>query len=408
MPNILLLTNIYPIDKFKLYSSTSVCHYFAKEWVKNGHHVKVVYNYSIYNSILHWISKYLYKSISGFFATVINSYRFKEPYDYEYEGVNVHLIPCYKFIPKIPFPKKSLYKTIKTIVSKLNKDSFCPDLIVGHFLNPNIELLPKLKEVYGCPIVLILHGQIKSGDDIAIIRNNFKSIDCWGFRSIPIKRSFEDKGFKPTNKFLCFSGVPEKYIENNIVFKHSDFGVYKFVYVGNLINRKYPCEVAEALINSNINFDLSYIGTGRKETNLRRIKARLRGGSQINLLGRRSREDVADLLKDSECFIMISKDETFGLVYLEAMAKGCIVIASKNEGMDGIIINGENGFLCEAGNTKELESILKHIQTMTPAQKKLMAEKAIQTASNLTDKRVGQEYLSNILKLIDLENKNEE
>ena len=42
---------------------------------------------------------------------------------------------------------------------------------------------------------------------------------------------------------------------------------------------------------------------------------------------------------------MISKNEAFGLVYLEAMLAGCIV-ASRN-GIDGIIIDGYNGFLCD-------------------------------------------------------------
>jgi len=34
---------------------------------------------------------------------------------------------------------------------------------------------------------------------------------------------------------------------------------------------------------------------------------------------------------------MVSAPETFGLVYLEAMAKGCIVIGTKNWGIDGIV-----------------------------------------------------------------------
>ena len=43
-------------------------------------------------------------------------------------------------------------------------------------------------------------------------------------------------------------------------------------------------------------------------------------------------------------WIMISKNETFGLVYLEAMARGCITIGSRNQGIDGVINHGVNGF----------------------------------------------------------------
>ena len=40
---------------------------------------------------------------------------------------------------------------------------------------------------------------------------------------------------------------------------------------------------------------------------------------------------------------MISSPETFGLAYLEAMARGNIVIGTKGWGIDGIVIDGENG-----------------------------------------------------------------
>ena len=56
---------------------------------------------------------------------------------------------------------------------------------------------------------------------------------------------------------------------------------------------------------------------------------------------------------------MISSNEVFKLVYLEAMAQGCIVIASKGGGFDGINVDGQNGFLCEPGDSEQLESIYR-------------------------------------------------
>ena len=50
---------------------------------------------------------------------------------------------------------------------------------------------------------------------------------------------------------------------------------------------------------------------------------------------------------------MISELETFGLVYIEAMAAGCITIASRNEGFDGIIKDG----VFRIKNCSELEVI---------------------------------------------------
>ena len=58
------------------------------------------------------------------------------------------------------------------------------------------------------------------------------------------------------------------------------------------------------------------------------------------------REEVIRQMDNHDVFVMISRNETFGLVYLEAMARGCITIASRNEGFDGVIEHGVNGFLC--------------------------------------------------------------
>ena len=37
---------------------------------------------------------------------------------------------------------------------------------------------------------------------------------------------------------------------------------------------------------------------------------------------------------------MVSEPETFGLAYLEAMAKGCLVVGAYGWGIDGIIRHG--------------------------------------------------------------------
>lgn len=79
------------------------------------------------------------------------------------------------------------------------------------------------------------------------------------------------------------------------------------------------------------------------------------------------------------------------------MAKGCITIASKNEGMDGIITNGENGFLCEAGNIENLSKQILEISNLKEAEKEKISLKATETAKKLTDKNVAEEYMQNLL-----------
>jgi glycosyltransferase involved in cell wall biosynthesis len=91
---------------------------------------------------------------------------------------------------------------------------------------------------------------------------------------------------------------------------------------------------------------------------------------------------------------MISEGEAFGLVYLEAMSRGCITIASKNEGMDGIIKDGINGFLCESGNQFDLENKLRFISCLSTKEIKVIKINAIHTAQEYTNEKAALKYLN--------------
>ena len=127
--------------------------------------------------------------------------------------------------------------------------------------------------------------------------------------------------------------------------------------------------------------------------NLKALTSKYSLYDHVHFWGRIPREQVIRIMNETDCFIMVSKFETFGLVYLEAMAKGCITIASKNEGMDGIIRNGENGFLCEAGNWKDLKRTIDMINSLSSENKQKISDNARKTAVTLTDRKVAIHYL---------------
>ena len=119
----------------------------------------------------------------------------------------------------------------------------------------------------------------------------------------------------------------------------------------------------------------------------------------IFLFGNIPRKQVIKLLDESDCMLMISYGETFGLVYLEAMARGCITIGSRGEGMVGIIDDGVNGFLCEAGNSDELSEIIGRINLLTPSEKKRISNNAIKTATKFSDYNVAKNYINAVIGL---------
>ena len=75
------------------------------------------------------------------------------------------------------------------------------------------------------------------------------------------------------------------------------------------------------------------------------------------------------------------------------MALGLIPVGSRNEGIDGIIRDGENGFLCEAGNVEELSAIIAQIRNMQHARLLSLSDSAKRTANDFSDFGVAKRYL---------------
>ena len=98
----------------------------------------------------------------------------------------------------------------------------------------------------------------------------------------------------------------------------------------------------------NLDVELTIIGDGKELKNLQKLSKKPR------FLGRLSRDKVLEEMRKSDIFALPSINETFGMVYLEAMASGCITICTENDGAAGIIRDGENGYFWRDGIIKEI------------------------------------------------------
>lgn len=398
MKNILLISTIYPIPEGN--KGTSVCHFFTREWIKMGYNVRVVHIQAIYPLFFYWIARLNSRRIAAKTGAVVYTYRDSHPVSYQMDNVPITRMPVYKPIPHGSFSKKSIIKTLKGIIQNNEESNFIPDVIIGHFPNPQIELLSLLKEEYPLSkTCVVIHG------DIEIMKNVYgnrlpklmKSIDMWGFRCKAVIEEFESLINKVENPFLCYSGVPANFIAhtNSHDYKKT---LRKFLYVGEMIERKYPEKVIDALMKvyPSKDFELHYIGDGQQ---ISVIKQRIEVYGlhrQVRLLGWIPRDTIIEEYDNADSLIMISREEAYGLVYLEAMARGCIPIASKHEGFDGIIVDSENGFLCEAGDESELATIIERINNMTPEKRMKISENAIAKSKELTDEKAALLYINNI------------
>lgn len=400
--NVLLLSSIYPIPGPEN-QGTKVCHFFAKEWVEMGHKVVSVHFQATYPAPFYWAAKLFQKKIVAKTGAIVYTKREKVPVNFEMDGVNVIRIPLYKPVPHGRFPRTSIRKSVEYIIAHNRESGFVPDVMVSHFLNPQLEALNLLKEEYGnakTGFIYHLPAEIDMAEKLygKELQNLYDGVDIFGFRNEPLRRYFESHFPKSVKSFICYSGIPESYVtkENK---HHFDSELRSYIFVGGLIERKYPAQILDALheVYPQGGFVMHYVGGGQQKDTILNKVAEYGMKDSVHLHGKIDRDKILALYDQSDCMIMISKGEAYGLVYLEAMARGCITIASRDEGMDGVIKDGYNGFLCAAGNASELATILEHINSLSKEEKDRISTNAIQTAKKLTDKLVAEKYLNDVI-----------
>lgn len=87
------------------------------------------------------------------------------------------------------------------------------------------------------------------------------------------------------------------------------------------------------------------VGEGAELRYLQDLARQLGISERVEFLGRRTRAEVAEVLRGSQVFALPSRYEGLGCAYLEAMACGLPVVALRGQGIEEVIRHGENGIL---------------------------------------------------------------
>jgi L-malate glycosyltransferase len=106
-------------------------------------------------------------------------------------------------------------------------------------------------------------------------------------------------------------------------------------------------------------------------------------------------EDVGDVLRGADLFLLPSATESFGLAALEAMACAVPVIASDVGGIPEVVKDGESGFLAPPGDVAAMSDrairILKDA-TLQERMKRAAVERAAEFSANRVVPRYEQLY----------------
>ena len=242
------------------------------------------------------------------------------------------------------------------------------DLIHAHGPLPAGHAAMLLQRELGIPFVVSVHG-----------------LDAYADRQVSGRpgawcRRVSRLVFQSADRVVCISEhVREQVLrgeassKTSVVYNGADPGMFlplsevvagspssnpqKIVSVGNLI----PTKGHELLLRAVAALSAKYpslvceiVGDGPLGERLGSLARELKLSERVRFLGRRSRSEVAALLRSATLFVLPSSYEGLGCVYLEAMATGKAAIGCLGQGIEEIIHHGRDGWLVKPNDLDDL------------------------------------------------------
>lgn len=144
--------------------------------------------------------------------------------------------------------------------------------------------------------------------------------------------------------------------------KRFDDKLINIVFAGRINENKNPITTLKAvdiLEKKGYNVKFTVIGDF-EDSELKRV---LLSDNRVEYVPKIPKEKLVEYYRENDIFVMPSHQETFGLVYAEAMSQGLPVLYTKGQGFDGQFEDGEVGYAINSHSPEDIaEKILFVIQ----------------------------------------------
>lgn len=220
----------------------------------------------------------------------------------------------------------------------------------------------------------------------------------------------------PLNR--CFQWAYLPATSKSSAERNSQESKLEIFWAARMIPIKHPeqaIKLAQTMKKRDVLFDLKMAGDGELQPIIQKKVDKIGLGDCVHLLGNCTPENVQEHMKKSDVFLFSSDYfEGWGAVLNEAMAAGCVPVASQKAGASRVLIeNGKNGFLFDT--EKELESIMEMIvsgsvdlKAMSQAAQEtinkewnaeIAADRFVETATRLMKNQKSDNYESGPMKI---------
>lgn len=261
-----------------------------------------------------------------------------------------------------------------------------PDFIHGHMYHSNVLSRTLSALVPGSKSVSTVHSTYETRNEelpeVTVRELTYRVTDVLSdlttFVSDASRRRYLDvKAVSERRSMVVYNGIdmaefhrePER--RTAIRDEHGVDDTFIWLAVGRFTNAKdYPTMIRAFDQIAETDGELWIIGEGRLRPEIER-EIRSRGlADQARLLG--TTDDVAGYMSAADGFVLSSRWEGFGLVVAEAMACELPVVATRCGGPEEIVVDGETGRLCEAGNPAALAGGMERLMQTDRSERRRM------------------------------------
>ena len=254
-------------------------------------------------------------------------------------------------------------KLLQKLFERVVCEHGMPDLLYSHYL-PNSYLALSLKEKYHLPLVAIEHWSQLDRDilsDYVIGLGQVTYAKCDAV--ISVSESLRQRLLQhfQQDSFVVHNMVGSEFCRCLSMGSRDD--KVQFVSTGSLIYGKgydLLIKAFERLKLPKDKWKLLIIGEGQERANLQTQIDRAGLGGNIHLTGKKDKQEIVEILSQSDVFVLPSRSETFGVVYIEAMAMGLPVIATACGGPEDFVLPSD-GLLIPV---EDVDSLSKAIHEM--------------------------------------------
>lgn len=288
---------------------------------------------------------------------------------------NVDVLPCFKKVDRLVYKKKQK-KILKSIISNYTFGKY--DCIHAYTTFTDGNIARQISKKYNVPYVVAIRNT-----DVNTFFKYMPHLRGIGLKVLQdaryiffLSRAYYDTVLEKyipegmveqisKKSIIIPNGIDDFWHKNTYINKNINENIsllinkkVRLIYAGRIDKNKNivaTCKAIELLKKEGWNVEFTVVGTIQEHKTFKKVE------EYMNYLGKKDKNELIDLYRKADIFVMPSFKESFGLVYGEAMSQGLPVVYTAGQGFDKQFPNGVVGYSVNCRNVEEIKNAIKKI-----------------------------------------------